>query len=230
MGVFLDPGRRIARIPDDDLHAGQDHVHRVFKALGVEVALLADELHEIQRCEVTGAVVQVHVLGTRVRGVDPRRVLRGVPAVDGVVELHPRVAAAVGRFRDLSEQLPGADGVHRLTGGDRAGGPVFVVFDRPHERIAHPNAVVGVLVLDGRIGLAVQGSVIARADERVRLLLLAGLAVDEVEDVRVIHIENHHLGGPAGLAATPDDAGKGVISLHEGNRPGGPSSARQLFA
>ena len=38
-------------------------------------------------------------------GVDARRVLRGVPAVDGGVVLHAGIAAVPGGFGDLVQQL-----------------------------------------------------------------------------------------------------------------------------
>ena len=227
--VRFDARRRIAGVPDDDLHAGQHHIHRVLEAAGVENAPLVNELHEVQGREVASAVVEVHVLGTRIRSVDPPAVLRGVPAVHGVVELHPRIAALVRRFGDLPEQVPSPQGVHGFAAGNRASGPVLVVFDRPHEGVADANAVVCVLILDGRVRLTVQGAVVARFDQGVGLLFLAGLAVHEVENVRMIHVENHHLGGSAGLASTPDDAGEGVVPLHEGNRPRGPAAAGQLL-
>ena len=223
--VLLDARCRVARVPNDDLHSGQNDVDRVLEAGGVELAFLTHELHEVQRRQVAGAVVEIHVLGARIRCVDPPAVLRGVPAVDGIVELHSRIAATVRRFGDLAEQVAGPQGVHGVARGDRAGGPVFVVFDRSHEGIADPHAVVRVLVLNGRVGLPVQRAVVARFDQGMGLLFLAGFAIDEIEDVRMIHVEDHHLGGPPGLAATADDAGEGVVSLHEGNRPGSAPAA-----
>jgi hypothetical protein len=41
------------------------------------------------------------------------------------------------------------------------------------------------------------------------------LAVDELEDVGVLGVEDDHLRGAAGLAARLDDAGEGVEALHE---------------
>ena len=55
-------------------------------------------------------------------------------------------------------------------------------------------------------------AVVAGVDQRPRLLLLLDLAVDELDDVGVIGVEDHHLGRAARLAARLDDAGKRVVA------------------
>ena len=67
--------------------------------------------------------------------------------------------------------------------------------------------------------------VVAGVDQRVRLLLFFGLAPDELLDVRVVGVEDHHLGRAAGLAAGLDDAREGVEALHEAERAAGASAA-----
>src|SRR5262249_3691665 len=66
----------------------------------------------------------------------------------------------------------------------------------------------------------VEASVIAGVDERPRLLLLSHLAVDELDDVRVVDVQDHHLRRTACLAARLDHAGPGIRRLHEGYRTG----------
>ena len=61
------------------------------------------------------------------------------------------------------------------------------------------------------------------------LLLLLDLPVDELLDVRVIHIEADHLRGAARGAARLDRAGSGVADLEEGHQPGGNPAARKRF-
>ncbi len=46
----------------------------------------------------------------------------------------------------------------------------------------------------------------------------------------MVSVENDHLGGAAGLAARFDDAGEGVVALHEGDRSGGGAAAGQELA
>ena len=62
--VALDLGRRVARVADDDLLREEDRVDRVLEGLDVELAVLAAELHQVQRREVAGRVVEVHVLAS----------------------------------------------------------------------------------------------------------------------------------------------------------------------
>jgi len=87
--------------------------------------------------------------------------------------------------------------------------------------------VIGVLEEDRAVGLAVQGRVVARLDQRPGLAFLLRLALDELDDVGVVGVEDDHLGGPARLAAALDDPGEGVEALHEGDRPRGDAAARQ---
>ena len=71
--VPADLGRRIRRVADGDLLREEDDVDGVLEHLDVELAVLAAELHEVERREVAGRVVDVHVLAARVRRVDPAR-------------------------------------------------------------------------------------------------------------------------------------------------------------
>jgi len=52
-------------------------------------------------------------------------------------------------------------------------------------------------------------------DQDVSLLFFFHLAIDEFDDVRMVDIEDDHLGGAARLAAALDDAGEGVEAFHE---------------
>ena len=73
-------------------------------------------------------------------------------------------------------------------------------------------------------------AVVAGVDQRPGLLLFLDLAVDELDDVRVIGVEDHHLGGAARLAARLDDAGERVEALHERHRArGGAAAGEQLL-
>src|SRR5262249_25786607 len=153
-------------------------------------------------------IVEEHVLGARIRGVDARGVLRGVPLVHGGVVLHAGVAAVPGGGGDLLHQLARLPGVHGAAIEHGAGGEVAVALHRVHELIGHAHRIVGVLEEDrtvgGRIG---RGAIVAGIDQRPGLGFFFHLAVDEVFDVGVTNVEDHHLGGAARLAARLDDAG-----------------------
>ena len=155
----------------------------------------------------------------RVGCVDPGRVRARVPLVDGRVELHPRVAALVCAFGDPAHQVPcpvRVDDSALAVDGARV--PLAVVEHRAHELVGDPDAVVRVLEEDRGVGGTGQRPVVAGIDQCPGLALLLGLAVDEGEDVGMVCVEDHHLGGPAPSSARLDDAGEGVVALHEGDR------------
>ena len=62
--VPADLGRRVGRVADEDLLREEHHVDRVLEHLDVELAVLAAELHEVERGEVARRVVDVHVLAS----------------------------------------------------------------------------------------------------------------------------------------------------------------------
>ena len=69
-GVLADLLGREVREADGDVHRGDDELDDLGEALGVEglvaLAVVLEELHQVQRGEVAGRVVQVHVLAARV--------------------------------------------------------------------------------------------------------------------------------------------------------------------
>ena len=73
--------------------------------LDIEAAVRSLELHQVDARQVAGRVVEEHVLGARVRGVDRPRVRAGVPAVDRRVVLHARIAAVPGPLGDLPQEV-----------------------------------------------------------------------------------------------------------------------------
>ncbi len=111
-----------------------------------------------------------------------------------------------------------------------AGGEVAVAQHGVHEVVGHAHGVVGVLEEDGRVGLAVgAAAVVAVLDERPGLGFFFLLALDEVDDVGMVDVEDDHLGGASRLAAALDDAGEGVEAFHEAERPAGGAAAGERF-
>ena len=216
--VLLDPGRRIAGVVDQDLLGRDRQPGRVAVGLDVELAVVAHELHEVQRGQVAGRVVEEHVLGARVGRVDAVRVGARVPVVDDRVVLDARVAAQVGGFRHGPEDLAGAQRLDGLAVEHGVGRPEGVGLDGVHEVVGHADRVVGVLEEDRAVGLAGEGRVVAGLDERPGLPLFRGLGGDELHDVGMVGVEDDHLGRAARLAARLDHAGEGVEALHEADR------------
>ena len=279
--------------------------HGVLVALDVEQLLRRPapggvvEVEQVQRGEVARRVVEEHVLGARVGGVDPADRRAGVPFVDGGVELHAGIGARPGGEGDLVPQVARLHGLGDLA---RLGAPVqipvAVGLDRLHEVVGHPHRVVAVLAGDGEIGLRVpvgvvdrkfdvgeallgelndaadvvvrhviparrfdlaaehrvlvrREAIVARAlavhagfQDRVQvplidlgagdqvgdLLLLDHLPVDECLDVRMIDVEDDHLGGAARGAARLDRARGAVADLEEAHQAGRLAAAGELLA
>ena len=152
---------------------------------------------------------------------------RGVPLVDGAVELHPRVGAGPGGLGDGPPQVARLDGAHHPSVGAGGEAPVGVVEHGLHELVADPHRVVGVLAGDGLVGLAVEVGGVAGGDERPDLVLLLLLPVDELLDVGMVDVEDDHLGGAPGGAARLDGPGGAVADLQERHDAGGAAAARQ---
>jgi len=72
-------------------------------------------------------------------------------------------------------------------------------------------------------------SVVALGHERVGFGFFFGLAVDEVDDVGMVDVQDDHLGGAARLASGLDDAGEGVEAFHEAERTAGGAASAENF-
>jgi hypothetical protein len=136
-----------------------------------------------------------------------------------------------------SKWMPGSEHSHAASAILRNRSPVasraqvepLVGGHGPHEGVRHPDGVVGVLKLDGiQIAAAhvhVEAGVVQRAD----LALLAGLALDEVHDIGMIHVEDDDLRRRAGGAAGADGSRRGIGAAHETHRAGGgPARGREF--
>ena len=175
MRVLADHLGRIAGVVDENFLRGDDDVDGV--AVGVHVkGAVGRELQQVQAGEVAGGVIQEHVLAARVAGVDSRRVLRGVPAVDGGVELHAGIAAVPGGFGNFAQQFFGFVGLNDIAGANGTGGEVGVADYRVHEVIGDADGVVRVLEEDGRVGIgAGRRPVVSGVDQGPGLGLLLSL-------------------------------------------------------
>src|SRR6202012_1628637 len=98
---------RVARRADVDLLREEDDVDAVLEVVDVEASVGEAEFHQVDRGQVAGRVVEVHVLAARVGGVDVARLGAGVPAVDRGVVLDARVGAAPGGVGDLVPTVAG---------------------------------------------------------------------------------------------------------------------------
>src|SRR5690606_10182433 len=77
--------------------------------------------------------------------------------------------------------------------------------------------------------VAVEVARVARGDERVRLLLLAHLPVDEVDDLRMVHVEADHLRGAPRGAARLGRARRAIEDLEEAHEAARGAAAGELL-
>jgi len=227
VAVLLDRLGGVRRVADQDLLGQDGRPDRMPEVIDREVTLGCVEPEQVDAGQVAGRIVEEHVLRARIRGVDTRRVLTCVPAVDRGVELHPGITADPGRLRDLRHQFRRLVGLDDGAVGPGTRVPQATGLHGPHELVGHADRVVRVLEEDRGVCLTVERAVVAGIDQRPRLLFFVGLAVDELGDVGMIDVEDHHLGGPSGLAARLDDTCERVIAAHERDRPGGGATAGQ---
>src|SRR2546428_12551683 len=101
VAVLLYRRGRIACVADENLLGADYDLNCVFEGFDVELPIHGSELHEVQRREVAGGVVEKHVLRTRVGRVDPIRVRAWVPLVDYCVKLDSGIAADVSSLSHL---------------------------------------------------------------------------------------------------------------------------------
>ncbi len=214
---------------DDDFLRDDKDLGGGGEALGVE-PLGRAELHEVQRGEVAGGVVEEEVFAAGVGAVLAAGAFAGVPLVDGVVELHAGVATDVGALGDFIEQVGGVFFFARFAIG-HALSVKFAAFDGGiHEGVAGADGEVFVLVFDGAVGVAVEGGIVAFFDEGPGLALFDGFGGDEFFDVGVPVFEHVHLGGAAGFATALHDTGHGIVNGEEGEWAGRTAAAGEFLA
>src|SRR5260370_963817 len=140
-----------------------------------------------------------------------------MPALDGVFVLHAGVAAEPCPLGDLVHEHLGLVDIHGPAGGDGTGGPVLVGLDGPEEGVGAPDREIGVLEHHRAIGFAVEIGFVAGLDQRLGLLLLVGLALDELEDIGVPALECLHFRRPASLTSRLNNTCYSIIYSHESN-------------
>ena len=138
-----------------------------------------------------------------------------MPVINGGVVLNPWVTADPCRLRHLAEDVTCLQRLHWLAAYNGACLPRAVGLNCLHELVVHAHRVVAVLEEDGTIRFAREAGVIAGLNECPRLLLFVHLGVNELHNVRVLHVKDHHLCGASGLTTRLHDAREGVEALHE---------------
>ena len=65
--------RRIRRVVDENILREDHDIDRAPKSLRIKTIVVAEKLEQVQRREIARRVVEMHVLGAGIRGIDPRR-------------------------------------------------------------------------------------------------------------------------------------------------------------
>ena len=168
MAVLLDRLGRVARVVDQDLLRRDERAAGRLERVGVELAVVGDKAHQVDRRQVARRVVEEHVLRARVARVDAIRVRAGVPLVDGRIKLHARVAAHPRALGDQVHHLARLVGVHDLAAGHRMRLPLAVVEHAAHELVGHAHRVVRVLEEHRPVRRARERAVVAGVNQAPR--------------------------------------------------------------
>ncbi len=80
MGVLRDSLRGVAGVIDNDFLREDHGVDGVTEGFHIEGAVGTDKLHEVQRRQVAGRIVEEHVFRARIGRVNARGFLRRMPA------------------------------------------------------------------------------------------------------------------------------------------------------
>ena len=139
-------GREVGEA-DRDVHGRDDELHGATEGLGVERAVVLEELQQVERGEVAGRVVEAHVFGARVGRGDAAGLGVGVPVVDRVVVLDARIGAGPRGLAHLAEERLGVNGLDDLAGLATAQSELSALLNRAHELVGDAHGVIGVLVL-----------------------------------------------------------------------------------
>jgi len=115
-------------------------------------AAVGSKLHQVQRGQVAGRVVNEHVLGARVRGVDAGRVPRRVPAVDRGVVLHAGIAALPSSFGNFMEQFASLVRADHVAADDRCVLKSASRKNGVHEFVADADELLAFWKKIGRVG------------------------------------------------------------------------------
>ena len=227
LGDFPD---RIARVVHQDFLRRDEEAHRGLETVHIEGPVLAFEFHQVQGREVAGGVVEKHVLGAGVGGMDRLRALACVPFLNRAVVLQSGIAAVPRAFRDLQEQFGGVFLFQRLARGDGPGPPLPAGDRGLHEFVAHAHGQVLILEPDAPISLPVERPVVALIDQGPGFFLFQVFGVDELLDVPVPVTQGIHLGRAAGLAARLHNGGDPVVNLQEREGTARTAAAGELLA
>ena len=217
----------------------------VLVAFNIEATrLCVVELHEVDRREIAGRVVEEHVLGARIARVDTATRGARVPRVDGRVVLNAWIGATPCGEVDFRPEFLRLDRLRNLAVGAASEVPISVSIERVEEFVGDTDGVVRVLSADGVVRLTVEVVIELEAVLLREFLLIfaenlqafdkcrdldffACLPANELHHIRVIEIKADHLRGATRGAARLDGAGGTIADLEEAHEARTLAAARE---
>ena len=142
----------------------------MFETSHVEAAIRLAEREQVQGRQIAGGIVQEHVFGAGVGGVDPARRRASVPFIDGGIELDAGVSAGPGRVGDAAPQITGLQSLGGLAVGTPDQRPITVIFNRIQELVCNADGIVGILAGDREIGIPVPIGIVGLEVDRIQTL------------------------------------------------------------
>ena len=142
VGVLRDLLDRIAGVIDEDFLRGDEDAHRRFESLDIERAVRALELHQVQRSEIAGGVIEEQIFRARIGGIllgsVPLQVCHLWMVASNCIPGSPQIMCAFGDF--VAASVRASFRSQRLA-VVHAARPPFAAFDRGlHELVAHAHA------------------------------------------------------------------------------------------
>src|SRR5262245_23084390 len=101
MRILGDFFRWIASVVDQNFLGRDENADGGFESFDVERAVLAFELHQVQRSQIASGIVQENVFRARIGGMNRFGAFAGMPFLNGAVILKAWVAADPGAFGDF---------------------------------------------------------------------------------------------------------------------------------
>jgi len=139
MRIRCDFFRGITGVVDENILGDDEKTDGMPEFFSVKSARIIDKFHQIERGQITGAVINKHVFRTWIAGIDPPAVDAGMPAIDRGIVLQARIAADMRSFSNQAQQIAGIVRVNHLPVRNSMRLPVGIVLYGSHELIGDPH-------------------------------------------------------------------------------------------
>ena len=227
--VLRDLLDRVAGVIDDNFLRGNEDPHGRLEAFDVERAIRVFELHQVQRGQIAGGVIE-----ERYSEQGLVEFCRPFLCRYATCEWWNRTACRDRRRYGCLRRFCAATCARlsfRRASVVHPSRPPFAFFHGGvHELVADPHAQVLVLIHDRAIGVAVVTAVVSLLDERPGFLLFVLFGVDEFLDVRMPILKRVHLGCTPGFPAALDHVRDLVVDFQKRKRAARFAAAAQFLA